>query len=395
VLTKVQRVQLGNGQRTTTVLGADHLPIPPVEEYLEYLRVQSCSPNTVKSYARALALWFDFLLICRRRWDQVGVDDFGAFLNWLRTGDSPQVISISPGEPRFSEATVSVRLRAVISFYRYHQLNGVQTPATNFERSRWGGNYKPMLEHIVRRNGGARRGVIRVRRPKAGQPPTLTPQHMELINDACATWDGQERCWKGSLRDRLLWTLLAETGLRLGEALSLQHRDWHTGRGDTPFLEVVPRDHPHGIRAKGGAYRKLYISDQLDRLYGEYLWLLCEAGADLAVADLDAAYVFVNLSRQPLFAPMRPETVYELVRRLKRQLAGRVPATWTPHWFRHTHATALLLSGTPVHVVSRRLGHRDVQTTLNTYAWVTEDAELRAVADWKELTATWRVLHES
>ncbi len=92
---------------------------------------------------------------------------------------------------------------------------------------------------------------------------------------------------------------------------------------------------------------------------------------------------------------MRPETVYELVRRLKRQLAGRVPATWTPHWFRHTHATALLLSGTPVHVVSRRLGHRDVQTTLNTYAWVTEDAELRAVADWKELTATWRVLHES
>ena len=127
MLTKVQRVQLGNGQRTTTVLGADHLPIPPVEEYLEYLRVQSCSPNTVKSYARALALWFDFLLICRRRWDQVGVDDFGAFLNWLRTGDSPQVISISPGEPRFSEATVSVRLRAVISFYRYHQLNGVQT----------------------------------------------------------------------------------------------------------------------------------------------------------------------------------------------------------------------------------------------------------------------------
>ncbi|MGH3409161.1 MAG: hypothetical protein ACRDRJ_42680 [Streptosporangiaceae bacterium] len=33
------------------------------------------------------------------------------------------------------------------------------------------------------------------------------------------------------MRDRLLWVLLAETGLRLGEALGLQHRDWHTGRG--------------------------------------------------------------------------------------------------------------------------------------------------------------------
>ena len=33
----------------------------------------------------------------------------------------------------------------------------------------------------------------------------------------------------------------------------------------------------------------------------------------------------------------------------------------------------------------------DVQTTLNTYAHVTEDAEMRAVADWKAFTAGWRV----
>ena len=44
----------------------------------------------------------------------------------------------------------------------------------------------------------------------------------------------------------------------------------------------------------------------------------------------------------------------------------------------------------PVHVVSRRLGHSDVQTTLNTYAHVTEDAEMRAAADWKAFTAGWR-----
>jgi hypothetical protein len=37
------------------VTGDDGLSIEVVEEYLEYLRVTS-SPNTVKSYARALAL---------------------------------------------------------------------------------------------------------------------------------------------------------------------------------------------------------------------------------------------------------------------------------------------------------------------------------------------------
>lgn len=228
-----------------------------------------------------------------------------------------------------------------------------------------------------------------------GAPPVLTPRQIDGICEACAVWDPAVQEWRGSVRDRLLWALLAETGLRLGEALGLRHRDWHTGRGDTPFIEVVPREHPHRVRVKGGGYRKLYISDELDRLYGEYLWQLCDAGADVAVADLDDWYVFVNLAREPRFAPWQPDSVYDLVDRLRRQLAGRVPGPWTPHWFRHSHATALLLAGVPVHVVSRRLGHADVQTTLNTYAHVTEDAELRAVADWKALTSRWRATIEA
>ena len=45
----------------------------------------------------------------------------------------------------------------------------------------------------------------------------------------------------------------------------------------------------------------------------------------------------------------------------------------------------------PLHVVSRRLGHADVQTTIDLYGWVTEDAELRAVAGWRSFTEGWRV----
>jgi integrase len=101
--------------------------------------------------------------------------------------------------------------------------------------------------------------------------------------------------------------------------------------------------------------------------------------------------VFVNLDREPRFAPWRPASVYDLVDRLRRQLSAQVPQAWTPHWMRHSHATALLLSGVPVHVVSRRLGHADVQTTLNTYAHVTEDVEMRTVAQWRVFTAGWRV----
>jgi integrase len=385
---RTQRLTLPSGERTWTVVGKDHRVVEPAEGYLEFLRSQRSSPYTVKSYGRALALWWQYLDAFDLRWDAVTVENFGGFLTWLRTGDEPDVVSIERRPARFAESTIAARLRAVISCYDFHLLNGVDVGRDLHRISYRGGRYKPLLEHVARRKG-RRQSVVRVRQRRRAAPPILTPGQIERICNACASWDTQTGEWSGSVRNRLLWMLLAETGLRLGEALGLQHRDWHTGRGDTPFIEVVEREHPHGVRAKSG-YRRLYVSDELDRLYGEHVWRLCEAGADLSTNDFDATYVFVNLDRDPRFAPWRPESVYDLVERLRRKLSGQVPETWTPHWMRHSHATALLLSGVPVHVVSRRLGHSDVQTTLNTYAHVTEDAEMRAAADWKAFTAGWR-----
>ena len=118
---------------------------------------------------------------------------------------------------------------------------------------------------------------------------------------------------------------------------------------------------------------------------------LCEADAHRAL-DLDGHFVFVNLDRGQRLAPLRPETVYDLVTTPKRRLGAEVPRGWTPHWFRHSHASALLLSGAREHVVMRRLGHEDIQTTLNLYGWVNDDAELAALAHWRSYCARWRGL---
>lgn len=388
---RTQRVALSDGERTWTVLDRDHRVAEPAEQFLEYLRMVGRSPNTVKSYARALALWWEFLAVYELAWDAVTVEDLGRFLGWLRSGDEPGLASIARRPARFSEGTVALRLQAVCSLYRYHHFNGVEAASRLYERVFSGRHaYKPMLEHLARRRGHDRR-VVRVSRPRRATPPTLTPEQVRLILDACAAWDPAAREWRGSVRDRLLWALLAETGMRLGETLAIKHGDWHTGLGDTPFVEVVPReDHPHGLRVKNGGYRRIYISDELDRLYGEYLWRLCDAGADVAVGDLDSWWVFVNLAREPRFSPLRAETVAWQVRRLRRQFPDELPAGFTPHWLRHTHATALLMSGIAEHVVSRRLGHLDIQTTQNLYGWVSEDAEQRTVAQWQQLTAAWR-----
>jgi hypothetical protein len=94
---RTQRAVLADGERTWTVIDGEHRVAEPVEQFLEYLRMLGRSPNTVKSYARALALWWQFLAVYELGWDAVAVEDLGRFLAWLRTGDSPALVSIDRG----------------------------------------------------------------------------------------------------------------------------------------------------------------------------------------------------------------------------------------------------------------------------------------------------------
>ena len=161
------------------MLGGDHRPVGPAEEFLEYLRVQRVSPNTVKSYARALALWWQYLTVFGLAWDGVTLEAVGGFLAWLRTGNGPRVVSIECRPARFAESTIAARLQAVVSCYRYHQFTGVAlgSDLIRLVHGR-GGSYKPMLEHLARRTG-RRQSVIRVRRLGRAVPPLLTPGQIE------------------------------------------------------------------------------------------------------------------------------------------------------------------------------------------------------------------------
>jgi integrase/recombinase XerD len=328
----VQRVVL-DGQRTWTVTGADHLPAGPVEEYLEFMRVaQQSSPNTIRSYATSLARWWEYLAVAGQAWDQVSLPFFVSFVAWLRTGVPAGVTLLRHGGRTEgpAESTVAARVTAVLSFYRYHDdVHQVPVAGRLYRVSGRGGRYVPGLAHLGR--GCQRPGsAVRVRRAAARPVPLLTPAQVEAIVDGCARWEAGSGQWSGQVRDRLLFAALAETGMRLGELLSTRHCDWHAGRGGTPFIEVVARqDHPAGVRCKSSRYRRIYISDELERLHSEYVWQLCDAGAHQAV-DLAGHFVFVNLLRGQWLAPMRPETVYDKVAALKRMLGGTVPPEWTP-----------------------------------------------------------------
>jgi len=197
--------------------------------------VQGTSPNTVKSYARALALWWTYLAVFGLAWDALTLADVGGFLAWLRSGDGPQVISIEPRPARFAESTISTRLRAVTSCYRFHELNGVALGG-DLVRVVHGGRpaYQPMLEHVARTRGPSAAGCSGCAPPGRCRRRCCRRRRSRRFCAACARFDAVSGRWTGQVRDRLLWSLLAEAGLRLGEALGLQQ----------PGLAYRTRRHP-------------------------------------------------------------------------------------------------------------------------------------------------------
>jgi integrase len=56
--------------------------------------------------------------------------------------------------------------------------------------------------------------------------------------------------------------------------------------------------------------------------------------------------------------------------RCREALGDDAPPQIGLHDLRHTHATLLLTAGTPVHVVSERLGHSSAVVTMTVYAHV-------------------------
>lgn len=319
----------------------------------------------------------------------------------MRTGDLPGDLRIGTPPTLLAPATIQLRAASVLAFYRYHAAANALTGPYDVLYSplakRGRRPYSPFLEGITDRGGAAAKPspMFKVKSGPKGRTPVMTPEHVQSILDTCST-QRADGTWTGSLsslRNRFYFALLAESGMRPGEALTLRHSDIHLGQGEQPRITLTPRqDHPHWYRIKSGQFRTIYVGDDLEALYAELVWRLVDSGADMSVDDFANSFVFVNsdTSRGEPFKPLRMETIYAATGAIKRLHEESFPDAWTPHWFRHTHATALLLSGCPPHVVMRRLGHLDVQTTLSVYGWVTEDAELRAVADWRNFAQGWK-----
>jgi site-specific recombinase XerD len=333
-MVKVQRIILPDTrERCWMLFDAEQQSLIAPNQYLSYLHHLGRSPNTVRAYAHHLQAFSKFLCEEGRDWTTVSLSELAKFVAWLRRDGS------AGGNSR-SDTTINTVLAAVGSFYEYQDRLGVET---NISRSRRFGaksSYKPFLHHMSR-NRSLQRAVMQVRATRR-LPRVFSEQEVQALLDACIR-----------RRDRLLVSLLYESGMRIGQALGLRHADVRSYDGE---IDIVPRRNSNGALAKSRSPYTVHISKELMELYADYLvHEYQEASHD---------YVFVNWWGGRIGAPMTYSTVIDLFRKLSVRTGVRA----TPHMFRHTHATDLLRAGWDPAYVQRRLGHAQIQTTVNTYA---------------------------
>lgn len=356
---KAQRVVLPvTASESWTVVDADFLTVEPAERYLAHLAGIERSPNTVRAYAQSLALWCEFLELRGVGWAGASVEDGTGFVTWLRA-PAANVIVFDASAARRAESTVNRHLAAVFGFYDFHARSGVVLAESLVAWRRVPrGSFKPFLHHVSRGRPIPTRPV-KLTVPRR-LPVTLSVEEVAVILAGCLR-----------LRDRFLFALLAETGVRVGQALGLRHSDFVSRRRE---LKIVPRDdNANGARAKTRTVTTVPVSAALVRLYSDYM--------HTEYGDLDSDYVFVNLFSQPVGRPMRYDAVAKLVARLR----ARTGIMFTPHVLRHTRATELIRAGVPIEIVSIMLTHRSVVTTSETYIHLGVDdvrAELVRAGVW-------------
>lgn len=175
-----------------------------------------------------------------------------------------------------------------------------------------------------------------------------------------------------SLKKYTLFRLLAYSGMRIGECLALTWHDLDYKNNTIAINKTLARTN-NGIKIQTP---KTKASNRVISLDNETIQVLkmwqLEQRKQLLKVGINAMdskqLIFSNGKNSFIIVP----TVRLAIKQIAKK-AGLYPIT--SHGFRHTHATLLFASGMDIKQVQARLGHSNVQTTLNIYTHAMKDRQ--------------------
>jgi integrase len=206
--------------------------------------------------------------------------------------------------------------------------------------------------------------------------PRVNVQEMQPLDEAQV-----KRFLAVAARNRLypLYLMALDTGMRQGELMALEWADLDFEAGTVNVTKTVKTGNKGGARVKEA---KTKASRRRVRLTTRTLEAL-----RVWKARTPGRLVFPSTGRGASYG----KQVYLHKGNLRTSFLRLLRRAGLPeirfHDLRHTHATLALLKTKNIKAVSARLGHEDVQVTLNTYAHYLPVMEEELVAAMEELLA--------
>lgn len=370
---EVVELQADEGRKVYLLLDDEGKPIYPVAKYMKSLFKQEKSSNTLKTYCQALKRYFEYLQDIEKKYTEVNFDLLSDFVAWLRNPyESNKVVPQKEMPSKRTEKTVNLYITVITSFYDYlYRAEILDEDVGNklFKKmfvGVGGLGYKSFMHHIDK--GKPRvRNVLKLKEPKEKVKILTTEQVNELYHATT------------NIRDKFLIHLLFETGLRIGEVLSLFLEDFKIDKIKRDYkIQLTDRGElPNGGKLKTGE-RTLNVSQGLINFFNDYLYEM-EIGF-----EPDHNFVFIKWRGENEGEPLTYSDVYATFKELERKTGIHV----TPHLFRHTHGTIYYLQTKNIKAVQERLGHAQVQTTMNLYVHLS-DEEIRK--EWEKAQSSFQI----
>jgi integrase len=190
----------------------------------------------------------------------------------------------------------------------------------------------------------------------------------------------------GLYMDYLSFVTLAYTGLRLGELLALKWSDIDFTKKTLRITKTYynPNNGQTGYQLLTPKTKKSVRTISLDE---DLIMLLKKHRLEQRAIKMKQRMVYQD--NNFIFAENtgHPRNMKQVINRLNRLLKRLdIDKHITPHSFRHTHTSLLIEAGAGVKEIQERLGHSDINTTMNIYAHMTKNVEEETSKRFSQLT---------
>lgn len=354
---KIQPYDTPQGERYL-VLDNDYKEVKEVSAFLEHLDRLNRSPNTIRSYAYDLLLYYryadekniDPLRITNR---QSAYQLFSGFINYLLTRDNTITKPILRVDtPMHTDTSINRIISTVFSFYKFlYTFDFIHDDVFPYRLSSRYHSYSFLSE--ITRSKTKRHPLLRT----THHTPVkyITREQYNIILKECRT-----------LRDKLIVAFMFEAGLRAGEVAGLHISDLQ--EIEKGIVSITPRyDNVNRARVKRNAAGKIKLPDYVTSMLIHYIIQL----------NPSSEYLFLKQTGRKKGLPITTKTIS----RLFEDLSRRTKLSVHPHMLRHGFAVEKLNSGWTLYEVQSYLRHASPVST-QVYAEYTDDIKIKRIEEF-------------